>query len=374
MKRWQVIAVAVVVALGMAVIAGYRMGVRILQARIVDALGPGSRLTELNVNWFSIEILGLSIDAPKGWPAARTLEAERITIVPDLRTLFSDQIRISSIVVDKPYLSMLRNPGKLIMVPSLTEKEKQAKAADSESGAARALTISTIEVKGGSLDLYDATVSRPPLKVRMEEIEAVIRDVAVPAAEKTRFEIGGIVKGVKRDGRAKLSGWVGPGARDSSSRVLLEAVDLVPLQPYLIKKNEAQVARGALDLNLASEVRNNNLDGKGKIVLQDLELARSGGYFDTFMGLPRNAVINFLKDNHNAIDVDFTLKGNTNNPNFSLNENLSTRIAMSMANQLGVSIRGVAEGLSTLGRKGAESASGVVEGVGSAVKRLFGGR
>jgi hypothetical protein len=374
MKRWQVIVVAVVVALGMAVIAGYRMGVRILQARIVDALGPGSRLTELNVNWFSIEILGLSIDAPKGWPAARTLEAERITIVPDLRTLFSDQIRISSIVVDKPYLSMLRDPGKLIMVPSLTEKEKQAKAADSESGAARALTISTIEVKGGSLDLYDATVSRPPLKVRMEEIEAVIRDVAVPAAEKTRFEIGGIVKGVKRDGRAKLSGWVGPGARDSSSRVLLEAVDLVPLQPYLIKKNEAQVARGALDLNLASEVRNNNLDGKGKIVLQDLELARSGGYFDTFMGLPRNAVINFLKDNHNAIDVDFTLKGNTNNPNFSLNENLSTRIAMSMANQLGVSIRGVAEGLSTLGRKGAEGASGVVEGVGSAVKRLFGGR
>jgi len=374
MKRWQVIVVAVVVALGMAVIAGYRMGVRILQARIVDALGPGSRLTELNVNWFSIEILGLSIDAPKGWPAARTLEAERITIVPDLRTLFSDQIRISSIVVDKPYLSMLRNPGKLIMVPSLTEKEKQAKAADSESGAARALTISTIELKGGSLDLYDATVSRPPLKVRMEEIEAVIRDVAVPAAEKTRFEIGGIVKGVKRDGRAKLSGWVGPGARDSSSRVLLEAVDLVPLQPYLIKKNEAQVARGALDLNLASEVRNNNLDGKGKIVLQDLELARSGGYFDTFMGLPRNAVINFLKDNHNAIDVDFTLKGNTNNPNFSLNENLSTRIAMSMANQLGVSIRGVAEGLSTLGRKGAEGASGVVEGVGSAVKRLFGGR
>jgi len=374
MKRWQVIVVAVVVALGMAVIAGYRMGVRILQARIVDALGPGSRLTELKVNWFSIEILGLSIDAPKGWPAARTLEAERITIVPDLRTLFSDQIRISSIVVDKPYLSMLRNPGKLIMVPSLTEKEKQAKAADSESGAARALTISTIELKGGSLDLYDATVSRPPLKVRMEEIEAVIRDVAVPAAEKTRFEIGGIVKGVKRDGRAKLSGWVGPGARDSSSRVLLEAVDLVPLQPYLIKKNEAQVARGTLDLNLASEVRNNNLDGKGKIVLQDLELARSGGYFDTFMGLPRNAVINFLKDNHNAIDVDFTLKGNTNNPSFSLNENLSTRIAMSMANQLGVSIRGVAEGLSTLGRKGAEGASGVVEGVGSAVKRLFGGR
>ncbi len=374
MKRWQVIAVAAVVLLGIAVVAGYRMGVRILQARVVDALGPGSRLTELKVNWFSIELLGLSIDAPKAWSTARTLEAERITIVPDLRTLFSDQIRIASIVVDKPYISMLRNPGKLIIVPSLTEKEKQAQAAASESGAARALKISTIELKGGSLDLYDATVSRPPLRVRMEEIEAMIRDVAVPAAEKTRFEIADIVKGVKRDGRVKLSGWVGPGARDSSSRVVLEAVDLVALQPYLIKKNEARVTRGALDLDLASEVRNNNLDGKGKVVLQDLELARSGGYFDTFMGLPRDAVINFLKDNHNAIDVDFTLKGDTRNPSFSLNENLSTRIAMSMANQLGVSIRSVAEGLGTLGRKGAEGAGGVVEGVGSTFKRLFGGK
>lgn len=368
MKRWQIIAIAVVLLLGVAVVAGYRMGVRLLQTRIVDTLGPASRLTELKVNWFSIEILGLSIDAPKGWPAARTLAAERITIVPDLRTLFSDQIQIFSIVVEKPYLSMLRNPGKLTVVPSLVEKQVKS------TGASRKLRISTIELKDGSLDFYDATVSRPPLRIRMEQIEAVIRDVEAPAAEKTHFEIAGIVKGVKRDGRAKLSGWVGPGARDSSSRVVLGTVDLVTLQPYLIRKNEARVAGGTLDLNLASEVRNHNLAGKGKVVLRDLELARSGGYFDTFMGLPRDAVINFLKDNHNAIDVDFTLKGDTSHPNFSLNESLSTRIAMSMANQLGVSIRSVAEGLGTLGRKGAEGAGGIVEGVGSAVKRLFGGR
>ena len=208
----------------------------------------------------------------------------------------------------------------------------------------------------------------------MEEIEAVIRDVAAPAAEKTEFDIEGIVKGIKRDGRAKLSGWVGPGARDSSSRIVLEAVDLVALQPYLVKRYESQVSKGTLNLKLDSKVRNNNLDGKGKIVLQDLQFAPARGYFDTFMGLPRNAVISFLKDNNNAIDVDFTLTGNTSNPNFSLNENLSTRVAMAMAGQLGVSIRSVAEGLGTLGRKGMESAGGVVEGVSYTVKRLFGGR
>jgi len=373
MRRWQIILLAVVVILGIGVVAGYRVGVRLVQGKIVEALGPGSRIAELKVNWFSIELLGLSIDGPKGWPAARTLEAERVTIVPDLRSLLTDQIRIASIVVERPYLSMLRTPGKLIMVPSLTEGEGGKADARSKNGPARAVMISTIELKNGSIELFDATVSRPPLKTRMEQIEAVINDVAAPAAERTRFDLTAIVKGVKRDGRAKVTGWVGPGARDSSSRLALAAVDMVALQPYLVKKNETQVTRGALDLNLHSEVRNNNLDGKGKVIIKDLEFAPARGFFDTFMGVPRNAVIGFLKDHDNAIDIDFVLKGDTSHPDFSLNENLSTRIATAMAGQLGVSIKNVAEGLGTLGRRGVEGAGDVVEGVGSAVKRLFGG-
>lgn len=375
MKRWQVIAFAVVIILGIAVVAGYRMGVRLLQGKIVEALGPGSRVSELKVNWFSVELFGLAIDAPKGWPAARTLEAERVIIVPDLRSLLSDQIRVSSIVVEKPYLSVLRNPGKLVMVPSLTERQRSRKDAPSGKGdaPARAVIISTIEFKDGSLDLYDATVSRPPLKTTIVQIDAVIRDVTSPATGRTRFDLAGIVKGVKRDGRAKVSGWVSPGARDSSSRIALLEADLVALQPYLVKKNDARVAKGTLDLNLDSEVRNNNLDGKGKVILKDLEFAPSRGFFDTFMGLPRNAVIGFLKDHNNAIDVDFTLKGNTSHPSFSLNESLSTRIATAIAGQLGVSIKNVAEGLGTLGQKSLEGAGDVAKGVGSAVKRLFGG-
>jgi hypothetical protein len=372
MKRWQVILLTVVVIFALAVISGYRMGTRLLQGKVVEALGPGSHLREIKVNWFTIELLGLSVDAPRGWPAARTLEAERVIIVPDLRSLMNKTIRISSIVIEKPYLSMLRTPGKLTLVPSLTERKESKKP--TSRGEDPAVTIASVELKDGSLELFDATVGRPPLKIRMEEIEAVIRDVAVPAAEKTRFQIAGIVKGIRRDGRANLSGWVGPGARDSSSRIALTAVDMVALQPYLVKKHEVQVSRGSLDLNLDSEVRKNYLNGKGRVVLKDLELAPSRGFFDTFMGLPRNAVVGFLKDNNNAIDLDFTLTGDTSQPNFSLNESLSTRIAASMAGQLGVNVRSVAEGLGTLGRKSVEGAGSVVNGIGSAIKELFGGR
>jgi hypothetical protein len=373
MKRWQAVLIALIVVLGVAVLAAYHLGVRLLQDKVVTALGPGSRLTELKVNWFSIELLGLAIDAPKDWPAAQTLEAERVTIIPELRTLFSQQVRIGSIVVEKPYLSMLRTSRQLILVPSLTQEKKSSGAGAPDKSSVRGVYISKIELKNGALELHDATVSRPPLRIDIVQLEGVIRDIAVPAAGQTRFDLAGIVKGANSHGSAKVSGWVGPGVRDSSSRVSLVALDLVRLQPYLVKRNEARVTRGTLDLNLTTEVRDNSLNGKGNVVLKDLEFAPSRGAFESFMGVPRNAVIAFLKDHNNAIDVDFTLAGDTRNPSFSLNENLSTRIASAVAGQLGVSIQNVAEGLGSLGQKGLEGAGSVVDGIGSAVKQLFGG-
>lgn len=104
MKRWQIIVLAAIATVAIAIGASYRLGAKLLQEQIVEALGPGSQIASLKINWFSVELLGLTIDAPKGWPAARTLEAERIVITPNLRTLFSDRMEISSIVIEKPYL------------------------------------------------------------------------------------------------------------------------------------------------------------------------------------------------------------------------------------------------------------------------------
>ena len=114
MKRRQHIILAVMIILGIGIIAGYSAGARLLHGRMLEALGPASRLRELRVNWFSVELLGVSIDGPKGWPAARTLEAERVTIVPDLRSLLGDRIRIGGLgilQVRKRAARMGRNPA-----------------------------------------------------------------------------------------------------------------------------------------------------------------------------------------------------------------------------------------------------------------------
>ena len=376
MKRWQIIVLAALLFLGIGIAAGYRLGVRLLRDRIVDALGPGSHIAALKVNWFSLDLLGVSIEAPKDWPTARALRAERITIVPSLGTLLTDQVHISSIAFEKPYLAVLRTGGKLIMVPGLTETPAGKRNAKASRGntSVPAVTISKITLQDGVIELFDTTVSRPPLKTRLERVDSVIRDIAVPWLKtKTHFELAARVKGINRDGRAQASGWVGPASRDSSSQIILDTVDLVSLQPYLVKIGETQVRKGTLDLRLNSEVRANRLDGKGKIIIRDLKFAPSRGYLETFMGIPRSALINFLKNHENAIDVDFVLAGDTSNPSFSINEAIATRVAMGMAAELGVSIRSLAEEFGTLGRRSVEGAAGVVEGAGSVLRGLFSG-
>lgn len=368
-KQWVCVILAALLVLFGGGILGFRIALQMLKGKLVEALGPGSEVGEVKVGWSSVELSGLNVRGPRGWPAARTLQAERVKIVPSLRSLLTDQVQIASITVEKPYLSVVRVPGKLLIVPSLLNtKPKQGQNGN------RGVAISKIVLEDGVLDIFDETVGPPALKIRLEKVDGVIRDVAPAKLQsRTGFELSAVAKGKTRDGRVKLDGWIAAQGRDSSSQLVMDRVDLVSLQPYIAKRGDARVSQGTLDLNLKSEVRNNQLNGTGKMIIKDLEFAPSQNYLDTFMGLPRNAVISFLKDHDNAIDMDFTLSGDVRHPHFSLNERLATRVAAGMAGQLGVSIQGVAEGLETLGRKGIEGASGTADAIGSVLKGLFSG-
>ena len=62
-----------------------------------------------------------------------------------------------------------------------------------------------------------------------------------------------------------------------------------------------------------------------------------------------------MKNKKGKISVNFVLTGDINDPEYSLNENLSTRIAAALAGKLGVNVEGLAKGLGELGGATAES-------------------
>jgi hypothetical protein len=376
-KRWGLIALVVLLILIVGGILGFRMAVGMLKGKVVEALGPDSEIKEISVGWSSVDVEGLRIKGPKGWPAGDTLRAEHVAIVPALRSILSGQIRVRSITIVRPYLSALRTKdGKLLVVPSLlgTPAGKGQAGAPPASPAAPPVTIGRIALEDGVVEFFDASVASPPLKIRLEQIQATLRDVVVPSlAGKSPFDLAGVLKGVQRDGRITVAGWAEIATKDSSVKTTLRSADLVALQPYLIKAAETGVQKGALDLDLQSDVSKNRLKAPGKATISDLELAPAKGGLGTFMGVPRDAVVAFLKTKDNKIAVNFLLEGDINNPQFSLNEALSTRMASSMAETLGVSLGGVVKGAGTLGQKGMEAVTGATKGVGGALEGLFGG-
>ncbi|HCX34077.1 MAG TPA: hypothetical protein DHV08_11320 [Rhodocyclaceae bacterium] len=363
-QRWTVIALAILVGLVVLFTGALYFGARALKGKVEQALGPESEIGEIRLGLTAVEVLGLRIQAPPGWPAPDTLRAERIRIAPDLRGLLSARVNISSIFVEGAYVSALRSKeGKLHIVPSLLDKK------DDGTGKGAEVGIGAIELKDGVLEFFDATVRKPPHRIRLEQLQARVTDLHLPdPGARSKLHLDGVLKGVRSDGKIRIDGWMAFASRDSELRNTLRGVDLVALQPYLLKASETGVRKGTLDLDLQSTVKANHLHAPGSLTLNGLEL-ESGG---TFMGMPRAAVVGLMKDSHDRITVRFVLDGKLDDPNFKLNEGLFTRVASSLGDVLGVSVEGLAKAAGGIGRKGVEAAGGAAAGIGKAVRGIFG--
>ncbi|RJG02462.1 DUF748 domain-containing protein [Noviherbaspirillum sedimenti] len=363
--RYAGIALVLLLALAAAGFFGLRYATALLKTQVEAALGETSEIGAIDVGWSAIEVRDLRIRAPRDWPAQDTLQAARIIIVPDLRGLLSDRSRvhIHSITIDDAYLSVLRTrSGRLRLLPSLLETKKDQGDGAVPSNGAIEVAIGKVELRGGRVEFFDASVKQPAHRMRLEQLHASVEQLQVPSlAGRTGVTVDGVIKGVRRDGRLAVSGWLELAAKNSQLNSRLVGVDLVALQPYLIKAAETGVKRGTLEMQLQSTVKANRLHAPGKLTLTDLELREKSGAVGTFMGLPRQAVVAGLKDRNNRITIQFTLEGKLDDPRFSLNENFAKSIGAATAGLLGISIEGLAKHLGN-----------APQAIGSAIKNLFG--
>ena len=365
-SRWVVAGLAVVGLVVVLLAGGLHFGAKALKGKVEQVLGPEAEIGEIRLGLSSVEVIKLRLKAPAGWPAPDTLRAERIRIAPDIVSLLSAKVGISSIVVEGGYVSALRSAdGKLRVVPSLLEKKEEKQ----EAGRGPEVSIGAIELKDGVMEFFDATVRKPAHKIRLEQLNAKVIDLQLPGLKaQSGLRLDGVLKGVRSDGKIRIDGWMVFASKDSDLRNTLRGVDVIALQPYLLKSSEGGVKRGTLDLDLQSTIKANYLRAPGTLTLNGLEL-ESGG---TFMGMPRAAVVGLMKDKNDKISIRFVLDGKLDDPNFRLNEGFSTKVASSLGSVLGISLEGLAKGAGTIGQKGVEAAGGAAEGIGKAVKGIFG--
>lgn len=385
-RRWILIIGSALIALLIVGFAAFQYAVHSLKGQVEDALGPNGEVKEIRVSLTGLEVIGIRIRSShvsenagktKAWPAEDQLRAERILIVPAIRDLFSARVVLLKLRIEGAYISVLRaRNGRIHVLPSLLERPEAAgetgntkQAADRNSGGdqgvATPVSIRKVELVDGIVEFYDATIRQPPLKLRLEQISASIGQLQLPdLTGQSPVKLDAILKGVRHDGKVSIDGTIELASKESEIVTRLSGVDLVALQPYLIKVSESGVKKGTLDLDLKSTVRKGLLHAPGTLTLSDMELA-SSSTSGTIMGLPRKATIAMMKNRKGKISVNFVLEGNINDPRFSLNENLTTRIGTSVAEALGISVEGLAKGIESVG-------TGSAKGLGETLGKLFG--
>ena len=204
------------------------------------------------------------------------------------------------------------------MLPALLDQASSG----SESGPAPQCTLprSSCEV---AIDFFDASVHGPTHRMRFESLQAQVgRWPSPPSTDPPTSTFKATLKGRRRAAASSIDGSVTIATLDAKLDAAVQGVDLVALQPYLLKVNEAGVRHGTLDLTLAATVTP-QLHAPGRVILTGLELASGGGLLSTFAGVPRQAVLAAMQRD-GRIEVNFTLDGRLDDPNFSINDSLAT--------------------------------------------------
>jgi len=354
-RHWILAAAALL--LGVAGLLGYRLALQRLHDSIEASLGPRATLEAVTLDWTGVELRGLRVRAPPGrWPAAQELSAERVHVRPALSSLWHRGWRVASVTVEGASVSLLRTKeGTLRVLPSLLEAAPAGPAGAQH--AASTLRIGELRLRDVAVDFYDASVvagRAAPHRIRLEALHADVGPLALPALdEKAALSLQAVLRGPRRSGTLSLRGNLTPATRDADLALKAKGLDLVALQPYLLRPNEGTVRRGALDMTLDAKVKGQHLDAPGHVTLIDLELAGGDGVFGTFAGVPRHTVLAAMSRD-GRIELAFKLEGRLDDPRFSLNELFAARFAVGLAAKLGISV------------------GGVVQGVGSVIKGLFG--
>jgi hypothetical protein len=364
-RRRLLLAGAAVVAVAL---AGVIFAAHDAKHRILQALGPRTTVRSISLSYPTVTLHDVRVaasDAPGAWPADEEFDAKEVAVDITAASLWAyrrgEPLAIADVRVREGTLQMLRTPDHLTMLPALRETTRAEAAAMAASQAAPAdaatiaLVIEHMHFDRMAVVLHDATLPGGRMQhLRFEQVRGSVDDLALPRlAEPIALDLRGVLKGVERDGQVSLKGSLTPAAHDAILAIRLDGVDMIALQPYLLRLGERPVRHGRLDLALDAAVADRLVHAPGQLTITGLEFGDSES--GTFGGVERRAVLAALKRD-GRIALKFTLDGRTDDPKFSLDENLGVRVAAGLGEAVG------------------DGVTGVVAGVGSVLKGLLGAK
>jgi hypothetical protein len=361
-KKWFVLGGILIVFLigGYFVLSFY--AVKLVQAHLQKAMGKamGSGLTgdEVRVNPTYLSVQNIEYEDPQS--KQKLLKIEEVRVYPSVFSFLKGTPGIDRFCLVKPTFLFSRSREGVWSGPVLPVG-KEARPVPGETKERKRDTfqieIRKIQIQDGSLDLEDHRLGGPPVRIQMSRLDFEIEDIRYPMVSRpSPFELKGTIKGTSKDGRLGVKGWINLQTLDQETSLKIEGVEIKTLEPYYRKRVSAEIESGEVHLEAKIAIKQKRIDAPGSLELVDLHIKEEG----TVLWVPAKTLAILLKKKDHRVNGRFHVKGDLEDPRFSLMESFLTQAGLSLAGALGLPVKVVRGTL--IGGDG-EGAGGLPEGV-----------
>jgi len=259
---------------------------------------PGLTIGEVDVAWNSVKLTDFRYTSGNSLVvsvAARTVDAR-----PTFLSFLDPEIEVRELAIESPNFRLIKQQRQDEPPGGLPETGP-VRPAQAEADFKR------VSLVAGSGEIEDRTVSGPPVRLTLEQINVFLDDFRYPVvAGSTGVDASCLIKG-QPDGKARLTGWLDAVNQSAELRLEVTNLDLKNLRPYLRDRvHTIENAEGTSDLRLEVAMTNGAYTASGELSLANLQLP-AGDHSQS--RLTTLLLTQYLKLHGNRVTVPFKLSG-----------------------------------------------------------------
>lgn len=229
------------------------------------------------------------------------------------------RLSVRDLVVDRPYLRVVIGPDRTLNLVERLFPPKTSGPSPAEGSQGRRrpfrLIIGSLKVRGGFSDFADLSLE-PSVSIGIQDLSGTIRGLSSQEDARADVDIEG---NVDETAPVKISGQINPFriAAFADIGMRFRNVDLTALSPYSGKFAGYRIEKGKVNLDLHYRLSERNLVATNKIVLDQLVLGERVDSPEA-TSLPVKFALALMRDSSGRIDIDLPIRGNLDDPQFSI--------------------------------------------------------
>jgi uncharacterized protein involved in outer membrane biogenesis len=263
----------------------------------------------------TLGIAGLAIDEAQG--GERFLGWKSLSATGIRFSLAPDRLSVAQVRVVEPQAKITVFKDRSVNLTTILKKQPAsapAAPATKEQGGGFPVSVERVRLENGTVDFADQSLALP-FAAHVRELNGVIAGISSDPASRAELELEGRVD---EQGLARAKGALNPFAPKHflDLRTEFRNVELTPFSPYSATFAGRKIASGRLTTNLEYRIKDGQLEGNNKILLDKFTLGErveSPGA----LHLPLDLALALLTDSDGKIDVAVPVHGDVNNPKFS---------------------------------------------------------